>query len=158
MTKFTPIAVTLGMLLWAADAYAHEYKAQDLHIDHPWSRATPQGATVASGYLVIRNRGKSADRLLSASTPIAEKAEVHQMTAKDGVMTMRPVEGGLAIPPGKTVELKPNGYHLMFMQLKAPLKTGENIPATLLFEKAGKVDVEFNVEALGAKAPRGHGG
>jgi periplasmic copper chaperone A len=154
--KMRMLALALAIAACAAPAGAHDYKAQGLLIDHPWARATPQGTTVGAGYLTVRNRGKTADRLLSAATPVAGKVEIHQMTVKDGVMTMRPVEGGIPIAPGKSVELKPGGYHLMLMDLKALLKAGENVPGSVVFEKAGKVDVEFVVEPIGAKEPSGH--
>jgi copper(I)-binding protein len=131
-------------------AVAHEFKLGDIEIDHPWSRATPPGAQVAGGYLTIVNNGGVPDRLVSVTSDISAKAEVHEMGVKDGVMTMRPVEGGVAIPAGGKVELKPGGYHLMLMGLKRPVKEGESFPATLTFEKAGSVAIEFQVEAIGA--------
>jgi copper(I)-binding protein len=131
-------------------AFAHEFKLGDLEIDHPWSRATPPGAQVAGGYFTIVNHGSQADRLVSVTSDISAKAEVHEMAVKDGVMTMRPVEGGVEIPAGGKLELKPGGYHLMLMGLKQPAKQGESFPATLTFEKAGSVTVEFQVEAMGA--------
>ncbi len=137
-------SLALALLLagpWAASA--HEFKVGDLEIDHPWSRATPPGAKVAGGYFTVTNHGSAPDRLVSISSDIAAKAEVHEMAVKDGVMTMRPVEGGLEIPAGGKLELKPGGYHLMLMGLKHPAKQGENFPATLTFEKAGSVTVEF---------------
>jgi copper(I)-binding protein len=150
------IILVIAVALAAGSARAHDYKLENLLIDHPWTRATPQGATVGGGYFVVRNRGKSADRLVQASTPIAGKVEIHRMAVQDGIMRMRPIEGGITIEPGKSVELKPNALHLMFMDLKEPLKEGQNISATLVFEKAGKIDVEFKVEPIGTKAPRGH--
>jgi copper(I)-binding protein len=131
-------------------AFAHEFKLGDLEIDHPWSRATPPGAQVAGGYFTVVNHGGEADRLVSVTSDISAKAEVHEMAVKDGVMTMRPVEGGLEIPAGGKLELKPGGYHLMLMGLKHPAKQGESFPATLTFEKAGSVTVEFQVDAMGA--------
>ena len=141
---------TLTMLFVGAPAaFAHEFKAGDLEIVHPWSRATPAGAKVAGGYFTIINKGSSPDRLLSIVSDIAEKAELHEMGVKDGVMTMRPVSGGLEIPAGGKVELKPGAYHLMFFGLKRQPKQGEKFPATLTFEKAGSVAVEFAVEGMG---------
>lgn len=131
-------------------ALAHEFKLGDLEIDHPWSRATPPGAQVAGGYFTVINHGSQADRLVSVTSGISAKAEVHEMGVKDGVMTMRPVEGGVEIPAGGKVELKPGGYHLMLMGLKQPAKEGESFPATLTFEKAGSVAIEFQVEGMGA--------
>jgi len=130
-----------------------EIKVQDIVITQPWSRATPPGAQIGAGYLVITNKGTAPDRFVGGSTPAAGKIEVHEMTMKDGVMTMRPVSGGLVIDPGKSVTLAPGGYHLMFTDLKAPLKQGDKLKATLEFEKAGKVDVTFEVQSIGAQSP-----
>jgi hypothetical protein len=140
-------------------AQADDIKAGDLVISQPWSRATPGGAKVAGGYLTIENKGAAVDRLLGGATDVAGKIEVHEMSMKDGVMIMRPLDQGLAIDPGKTVKLAPGGYHLMLMDLKAGLKQGDKVPLTLQFEKAGKVQVSFDVQAVGAQTPAGdHGG
>src|SRR5262249_56822756 len=93
-----------------------------------------------------------------ARTDGAGKIEVHEMATTDGVMKMRPVEGGLTIDPGKTVKLAPGGLHLMMMDLKAPLKQGDKLPVTLQFEKAGKVAVTLDVQGVGAPAPSGNMG
>lgn len=151
------VVFTLALIFAGAHGVlAHEFKFGDLEIGHPWSRATPHGAQVAGGYMTITNQGSSADRLVSVSSDISDKAEIHEMAVKDGVMTMRPVEGGLEIPAGATVELKPGGYHLMLMGLKRPLAKGESFPASLTFEKAGSVTVEFRVEGIGAAADSEH--
>jgi copper(I)-binding protein len=144
----------------ATAAQAEDVKAGDLVISQSWSRATPGGAKVAGGYLTIENKGASPDRLLGGTTDVAAKIEVHEMTMKDGVMNMRPLDQGLAIEPGKSVKLAPGGYHLMLLDLKGALKQGDKLPVTLQFEKAGKVQVSFDVQAVGAQAPAGadHGG
>ncbi len=128
-------------------------KAGDLVISQPWTRATAGGAKVGGGYLTIENKGTVADKLVGGSTDAAGKLEVHQMTMSDGVMKMHPVEGGLAIEPGKTVKLAPGGYHLMLVDLKHPFKKGEKVPTTLEFEKAGKVAVSLDVQGIGAREP-----
>jgi len=138
----------------AQSAFAHEFKVGDIEIGHPWSRATPAGAKVAGGYLTITNTGSSPDRLLSISSDISAKAELHEMGVKDGVMTMRPVTGGLEIPAGGKVTLGPGSYHVMFMDLKQPPREGEMFAATLTFEKAGTVTVKFAVQAIGSPAPQ----
>jgi copper(I)-binding protein len=140
-----------------APASAHEFKAGSLYIDHPWSRVTPHGAPVAAGYLVIENRGASADRLVSASVPteIAGRTEIHEMAMQDGVMKMRPLPRGVEIAPGFTMKFEPGGLHLMFVDLKRPFAKGDRFTATLTFEHAGSVEVEFVVEAMGS-APMGH--
>src|ERR1035438_5728651 len=110
-------AAMVGCLL-AAPARAEEIKAGDLVITQAWSRATPGGAKIGGGYLTIENRGSTADRLIGGSADVAGKVELHEMSMNNGVMTMRPLESGLAIEPGKTVKLAPGGYHLMLMGLK----------------------------------------
>ena len=150
------LVLPLG-LLPGGTASAHDFKLGDLEINHPWSRETPEGAKVAGGFLVITNHGKTADRLIAVSSEISEKGEIHEMAVKDGVMTMRQLENGLEIPAGGKVELKPGSYHLMFMGLKAQPKKGEKFAGTLTFEKAGKIDVEFAVDAMGGETEN-HGG
>jgi copper(I)-binding protein len=145
-------------VLVAAPARADEIRAGDLVITQAWSRATPGGAKVGGGYLTIENRGGTPDRLIGSSADVAAKVQVHEMTMADGVMKMRPVEGGLTIDPGKTVKLAPSGYHLMIMDLKSPLKQGDKVPITLEFEKAGKVTVTLDVEGIGAQGPGGGDG
>lgn len=133
-------------------------QAGDLVVKQAWSRPTPAGAKVASGYLTIENKGTAPDRLLGGSSDAAAKVEVHEMATKDGVMTMRELEGGLAIAPGTTVKLAPGGYHLMLTDIKKPLRQGDTVTVTLSFEKAGKKDVTFSVLGMGAKAPDGSDG
>ena len=144
--------------LFAVPARAEEVKAGDLVISQAWSRATPKGAKVAGGYLTIENKGSTPDRLVRGSGDIAGKVEVHEMAMNNGVMTMRPLDKGLVIEPGKTVKLAPGGYHLMMFDLKGPLKQGDKVPVTLEFEKAGKVTVSLDVQGVGAQAPTGSSG
>jgi hypothetical protein len=132
------------------------FKLGDLTVTSPWTRATPGGAKIAGGYLKITNNGTSADRFIGAKSGAAGHVEIHEMSMNDGVMKMRPLPSGLAIKPGETVELKSGGHHLMFMDLKEPLKQGDTLKATLQFEKAGSLDVTFNVNALGASGPAQH--
>ncbi|MGC5781190.1 DUF1775 domain-containing protein [Methylobacterium sp. NFXW15] len=136
---------------------AHSYTVGSLRISHPWSRATPNGAQVAGGYLSITNTGTDPDRLTGASLGGASRGEVHSMSMEGGVMKMAPVEGGLVIKPGEAVTLKPGGYHLMFLDMKAPLKKGEPVKGIITFERAGPVTVEFDVEGIGAQAPSDNG-
>jgi copper(I)-binding protein len=149
------IGMALLACLAAAPARGDEVKAGDLVISQAWSRATPGGAKIGAGYLTIENKGSAMDRLVGVSADIAGKIEVHEMASHDGVMKMRPIEKGLTIDPGKTVKLAPGGYHLMMMDLKSPLKQGDKVPLTLEFEKAGKVQVTLDVQAVGAPGPGG---
>jgi copper(I)-binding protein len=139
----------------AGPASANDYKVGAIEVDNPWSRAVPKGATVAAGYMTIKNTGTEPDRLVSGSTPVAGKLEVHEMTMDKGVMKMRPLSAGLEIKPGETVELKPESFHLMLTNLKQPVEKGKPFAASLTFEKAGTVNVEFAVEGVGA-TPAAH--
>lgn len=152
--KILALAV-LAAGISAGPARAEDVKAGDLVISQAWSRATPNGAKIAGGYLTIENKGAAADRLIGGSGDIAGKVEVHEMSMNNGVMTMRPLDNGLAIEPGKTVKLAPGGYHLMMFDLKGPFKQGEKVPVTLEFEKAGKVKLSLDVQGVGAQAPGG---
>jgi periplasmic copper chaperone A len=156
--KLIPRSLAYAALLSAliaAPARADEVKAGDLVITQAWSRATPGGAKIGGGYVTIENKGSASDRLIGGSAAIAGKVEVHEMAMNNGVMTMRPLDKGLTIDPGKTVKLAPGGYHLMMFDLKGPLKQGDKVPVTLEFEKAGKVNLSFDVEGIGAQGPAG---
>ena len=147
-------AVACGSL-GATTASAAPVKAGDLSIDTPWLRATPNGARVAGGYVVVTNTGTQPDRLVGAAIPGAARGEVHSMSMEGGVMRMAPVEGGLPIAPGASVTLKPGGNHLMFLDLGDGLKAGASVAGTLLFERAGTVPVTFQVAPIGATSPTG---
>ena len=151
------VCATMLAFFLAAPALAEEVKAGDLVITQAWSRATPGGAKVAGGYLTIQNKGSAADRLIGGSADVADQVQVHEMATTNGVMTMRRLDKGLSIEPGKTVKLAPGGYHLMLLDLKSPLKQGDQVPVTLEFEKAGKVKLTFDVQGVGAKGPAGAG-
>lgn len=128
-------------------ADAAPVKAGDLEITGAWARAMLPGQPTGGAYLTIANMGSAADKLTGVSSPNAAKVEVHMMSMKDNVMVMRPVEGGLEIPAGQTVELKPGGYHIMFMGVKEAFKEGAFVPVTLQFEKAGKVELKLPVKS-----------
>lgn len=150
--QISSFVLTGFLVLAASGASASDYKIGSLTIADPSSRATPKGAAVGVGYMKITNNGTTSDRLIGGSSDVAGKFEVHEMAMNKGVMKMRPVTDGLEIKPGETVELKPSSLHVMFVELKKPLKKGDHVKATLVFEKAGKVDVEFDVLPIGAPA------
>ena len=152
------IGMVLLACLAAAPARGEDVKAGDLVISQAWSRATPGGAKIGAGYLTIENKGSAVDKLVSVSGDAAGKIEIHEMATIDGVMKMRPLDKPLAIDPGKSVKLAPGSYHLMMMDLKSPLKQGDKVPLTLEFEKAGKVQVTLDVQAVGAPGPSAGGG
>jgi copper(I)-binding protein len=134
------------------DPPARSVNPSALLIERPWIRATPRGAKVAAGYLRITNRGAEVERLISASIPLAERGEVHEMTKEGELMNMRPVNGGLEIQSGQAVELKPGGYHLMFMELNSGAKEGAAVRGSLTFMKAGNVNVTFRVSGMGGQS------
>ena len=154
MRPATLLVASLAILS-VSIAHARDYKAGAIDIADPWSRATPQGASVAGGYMKITNTGTTPDRLVSGSSDVAPKFEVHEMKMENGVAKMRPLTDGLEIKSGETVELKPGSFHVMFVGLKKPFASGDHIKATLVFEKAGKVEIEYDVRAMGA-TPGGH--
>jgi hypothetical protein len=133
----------------AAEQASAPVVAGDLTITAYRAKAMLPSQPTGGAFLTIANKGSSADRLLSVTSPSAGMVEIHTMEVVNNVMTMRPVKGGLEIPAGATVELKPGGTHLMFMQVKEPFKKGSEVPVTLEFEKAGKVEIALPVVGLG---------
>lgn len=154
MINFLQVAaIALATLALPVACLAHDYKIGPIEIGNPWSRATPASARAAAGYLVLTNKGTTADRLVSAGSSAADRVEIHEMRMDANVMRMRELARGITIEPGATVELKPGGLHIMLIELKTPLVKDQMVPVTLVFEKAGRIQVEFQVEALGAPAP-----
>jgi copper(I)-binding protein len=146
------------LLAFAGPASAHSYKAGALEIAHPWARETPPAAKVGAGYFKVKNTGTEADRLIAVETSGAEKVEIHESINENGVAKMRQVQA-VEIPAGAETALKPGGYHLMLINLKEPLAEGMRVPATLVFETSGKVEVELAVESMsyGGPAPAHNG-
>lgn len=136
--------------LWAGAAAAHDFKAGELRIDHPYATPTRPGMTTGAVYFRgIRNTGAAADRLVSATTPVAGRVEIHRMQMQGDVMQMRAVPA-VDLPAGATVTMKlgtVDGHHLMLQELKAPLKDGDHFPVKLSFEKAGTHEVEVWVQS-----------
>jgi hypothetical protein len=149
-------AVTALSLPATADDKSHAKMADsvmhgELHLSGFWTRAMLPGQKVGGGYLVIANNGSGDDRLVAVSTPLTDRAEIHEMTMVDDIMKMRPLTEGLAIPAGETVALKPGGMHLMFMAVGKPFQEGDMVPVTVTFEKAGDVNLMLPVMAAGTR-------
>lgn len=136
-----------------------EHILGDLVLKAPFARATLPNQPVAGAFLQVTNNGTEDDVLIAVSSPVAERGEVHEMAMDGDTMRMRELADGLVIPAGETVELKPGGYHLMFMQLKEPLVEGDTVEATLEFQNAGTVKVPFSIMGKAAKSMdhSGHG-
>ena len=150
---------TLALALLApalAHASSTTVKVGDLVIERAWTREAPPRARVAGGYLTVTNNGGQADRLVGGSAAFAGKVEIHEMAVVDGVMRMASIKDGLEIAPGATVELKPGGYHVMFMGLTEAPKAGGNVSVTLDFQRAGAVTLEMPVRPIGADGPVDH--
>jgi periplasmic copper chaperone A len=148
---FRAVALAAAVVVSAGAATAEKVA---IAVEKAWSREVPAGASVGVGYLAIKNSSDEPDRLVSASTPVAGETMIHQTTMADGVMKMRPVPEGVPVPAKGTAMLEPNSYHFMFMGLTQPLKEGETFPATLVFERAGSVEVTFHVFGIGAQGPK----
>ena len=143
------------MLALAMPGHAHDFAKGDLRIGHPWTRATASGQKVAAGYLDIVNAGKVADRVIGASTPAAERIELHVVGLEGEVMRMREVKS-FEVPAGGRMELKPRGPHMMIMGIKRAFRKDERIPVTLRFEKAGDVAIELLVSGIDTPAEGEH--
>jgi copper(I)-binding protein len=132
--------------------FAQTMTSAPITVERAWARATPGTITTGGAYMIVIDHGTAPDRLIGVATPIAGKAEVHETTNENGVMKMRMVDG-VTVEPGKSLELKPGGYHVMMTDLKQPLKEGDSFPLTLTFEKAGSIAVTVKVGKVGAMAP-----
>src|ERR1700692_3589454 len=145
-------ALALAQLA-APVAQATDFNVGPIQITAPWARATPKGASTGAAYMTITNAGKTPDKVACVSSDASAECQIHTMTMDNGVMQMRPVEGGLEIKPGETVMLKPGGLHVMLVNLKHPLEQGNTVKATLKFDSAGSVDGDYPIAALGGGAP-----
>lgn len=153
MRLLTLAAITFCM---SASAMASDFKAGSIEISSPWSRATPKGAQTAIGYMTIKNNGNTAERLIGGSVDVADRFQLHSMTMENGIAKMRELSD-IEIKPGQTIEFKPGGSHVMFVNLKHPLSKGERISGTLVFKRAGKLQIEYSVEGIGSQAPQDMG-
>ena len=136
----------MAALMMTTAAAAHGVKTGDLEIIHPNIPQPAASAKSAAGYMAISNEGAAADRLIGVETAAAQKSMIHTTeTSADGVARMVHLEA-LEIPAGDTVVLEPGGMHVMLMGLTQTLKEGDMLPATLIFEQAGRVEVEFMVD------------
>ncbi len=150
---FLALAAILTPAALGADGPTSSAKIGPIEITGIWTRATPGGARVGAGYMRITNTGSEPDRLIGGSMVKAGRFEVHEMAMDGDVMRMREIQGGLEIKPGETVELKPGGLHVMFMDLGTGIEKGEVVSGTLVFETAGTVEVTYPASAIGAPAP-----
>jgi periplasmic copper chaperone A len=151
MTRIALTTIAVLAACIASSAQAEDVTAGSLKISALWTRATAKNAPVGGGYMTITNTGNVPDRLIGGTSDASNRFEIHEMSMDNGVMKMRPIAGGIEIKAGQTIELKPGGHHVMFVGLKEPFERGQHVKATLHFEKAGNVAIEFTVEGIGAQ-------
>lgn len=125
---------------------AQEAEVAPLRIEDARCDPTFAGAVTGSCTLVIRNPGRTADRLVTIATRVADRVEIHSMSVTDGIMQMRRLAQGVDIAAGSSVDFHARGYHLMLVGLAAPLTVGATFDATLSFERAGAEQIHFRVE------------
>lgn len=141
------LCLSIALLMTPFAATAHEYRVGDIVVDHPMAQETAKTAVAGAGYLIIINTGDTADRLVAVEADFP-RVMIHESVVDDGIATMKHL-ADIELAPGETVTLEPGGKHVMFMGLNGdPFEVGEKVPATLVFETAGRLDVVFNVEAI----------
>jgi copper(I)-binding protein len=144
--------ILLAAIVFATAALGHSQEKGDIQVRHPWARATPPGAKVGAAYLEIRNLGSQPDRLVSATTAVAKRVEMHITEHAAGVAKMRQLQA-FEVPARERLALRPGGAHLMLVDLTRPLAKGERFAMTLRFERAGEVAVEVEVQEMGSRQP-----
>jgi copper(I)-binding protein len=153
MSKHSVIAGAAALVLaFVASAHAETARVGDIVIEQAWARATTPSAKTGATYLAVRNTGSEPDSILSMETPVAGQAVAHQ-TRLEGDVSRMSEAGPLSVPLGGALEMKPGGTHIMLMDLKGGLKVGQQFPLTIIFEKAGKVEVPVKVGKPGAMGP-----
>lgn len=145
MKTLVHILAVLALSAIASAANANDYTLGELRITQPWAKASLKGVPNSAAYLTITNAGDTDDTLVAASTGVSRAVEIHTMTMKDGVMRMRRLEGGVTLPAGQTIALKPGGKHIMLIGLKDRLEAGASFELTLTFEKAGEKRIDVMV-------------
>jgi copper(I)-binding protein len=148
------LAAVAGINTGHASAQTAEpptYRVRSIVIEAPWSREAPGGVKRAVGYMRITNTGQQADKLLGGTAAGAGRLEIHQSVTSDGITRMQAVAEGLVIAPGETVELKPGAVHAMLVDLQRGPRAGETIKGTLMFEKAGIVEIEYQIGRAGVR-------
>jgi hypothetical protein len=135
-----------AMLFAVPAAQAHEIKSGQIVIKHPWCRLVTGWTDAAAGFMKIINRGKEPDRLIAATSELSDRTLIVDASG-GGTAQASPVElkEGVPLPPGATVELKPRAISLMFDRIGELPMAGASFPGRLIFEKAGAVDVDFEV-------------
>jgi periplasmic copper chaperone A len=155
MRTLSSLALAPLLFGFVTPAFTQGTGNTSITVEQPWARATPTGAKTGAVYMTLDNKSGTPDRLTGASSDVADKLQIHEMKVENGVMQMREIPGGLPIPAGGSVMLKPGSYHVMLIGLKKSLAAGEKFPLTLTFGKAGNISVTIPVQAMGATEDKG---
>jgi len=150
MRLLSKLALTAVLLVSGSAAFAQAGGASKITVEQPWARATPAGAMTGAVYMTLANKTGTADRLTAAASDVAQKVQIHEMAVVNGIMQMRELANGLAVPANGSVTLKPGGYHVMLIGLKKQLIAGQTLPLTLTFAKAGNISITVPIQAIGA--------
>lgn len=149
-----PLAVAVALTFVAAvSIVSGDSGRSGIAVERAWTRATAAAARSAGAFLRVVNRGGEDDRLVAVESSAAERAMIHSTVMADGIMQMRPAQDGLPVPAGAVLKLRPGGDHIMLTGLRRPLRRGETVPLTLVFEKAGRIETQLAVAAHGARTP-----
>lgn len=149
--------IAAAFALIATSVQAHDFTAGSIHVDHPMIEETPPNAPVLGGYVAIYNNGNAEDRLVGIESPVAQKVELHRSVVTDGIARMQPMTEGIVVPAGSSIWVGADGSHAMFVKPNRRYVVGDEVPAILVFEKAGRVDVTFKVEERSSAKGPGHG-
>lgn len=156
LRRSAPALVLAALSFAPSTSFATEPRpANSIAVSGAWARETAAAQTAGGGFMTIENKSNRPDRLISASSQVSDRVEIHTMTMDGGVMRMRPVTGGIAIPAYGRLNLAPGSYHVMFIGLKAPLRRGEAVPVTLRFAHGGSVTVRLAIQPIGAMGSDG---
>lgn len=150
MRLLSKLAMMAILTAVAPAAFAQAGGSSKMNVEQPWARATPAGAMTGAVYMTLANKADTADRLTAASSNVAGKVQIHEMAVVNGIMKMRQLVNGLAIPGNGSVTLKPGSYHVMLIGLKKQLIAGQTLPLTLTFAKAGNISITVPIQAIGA--------
>jgi periplasmic copper chaperone A len=146
----THLIVTLLLVFCVGSAArAQTSVANTIVVEQPFARATPKGAMTGAAYMTLLNNGASADRLVGATTPVADKVQFHQASEENGVSRMRELHS-VDLESGAKVSFKPGDMHMMIVGLKQPLVQGQTLSLALQFEKAGNIEVTVPIQGIGA--------
>lgn len=142
MTFFSLCRASVATLVLSVPAFA-----ADIEVSEAYARSAGHHAKSGAAFMVLKNNGDAADRLIGVSSDVAKRVELHTHIMRDGIAKMRPIEGGIELAPGGSHAMERGADHVMFMGLTEPLVDGETVKVTLVFEQAGAIEVEIPIDS-----------